>query len=130
MRPVTKRVFVFKYIESLGQKKSWLSYGQAFRTFSLARQKKIGCPGPSERRIYEACKYQGNNSEVPQITRFDSFTGHPLPVSCVSITFLFLALRFSFSRQALSCLPVLFLVFVPDIIISIIFLWERDVAQR
>ena len=45
VRPVPKRVFVFRYIESLGQKKSWLSYGQAFRKCSLARQKKIGCPG-------------------------------------------------------------------------------------
>ena len=33
---------------------SWLSSGQDFWKFSLARRKTLGCPGPSERRIFEA----------------------------------------------------------------------------
>ena len=44
MRPVPKRAFAFRYIESLGQK--------------IACPTEIfGCPGPSQRRMFEACIY-------------------------------------------------------------------------
>ena len=50
VRPVPKRMFAFRYIESLGQK----NHGCPAKMFACPT-KKIGCHGPSEHRIFEAC---------------------------------------------------------------------------
>ena len=53
MSPMPKRVFAFRYIESLGQENHGCPADKPFENFRLP-DGKIGCPGPSECRIFEA----------------------------------------------------------------------------
>ena len=52
MRPVPKRVFALRYIESLGQKIMVVRRTGLLKMFACPTEK-IGCPGPSEPQIFE-----------------------------------------------------------------------------